>query len=313
MKKKLFSIFAIILVMVMAFTLFAACDDDPMQVEGKVFVYDRAEAYVVPGMEDEMEAFIAEMGDPEISTIEDYIVYYIASQDYAYEGFRYTFYQGFAYMSTTRPSVEFDQDVFEFTQDGEKVFLEGLEDMFRVEGDEFVFEVAIWLAGEELCIVTKYIFAYEREATAADVSGYETPGGEGVAVDVDGKTFVFESFDVEVDDEAKETLGTDLDKYIDYIKEQVGDYMRTFYSTYEMTFKDGKFTATREGETSPALDYEQDGKIITIDGFTGKLDGMAEGESVTITVSGSKLVMEQNMRVDELGGIQTYKLTFKQK
>ena len=131
--------------------------------------------------------------------------------------------------------------------------------------------------------------------------------------DVDGKTFVFESFEVEVDEEAKETLGTDLDKYIDYIKEQVGDYMRTFYSTYEMTFKDGKFTATREGETSPALDYEQDGKIITIDGVTGKLDGMAEGESVTITVSGSKLVMEQNMRVEELGGIQTYKLTFKQK
>ena len=134
--------------------------------------------------------------------------------------------------------------------------------------------------------------------------------------DVDGKTFVFESFDVELDEEAKETLeemGTDLDKYIDYIKEEIGDNLRTSYSTYEMTFKDGKFTATQAGETSPALDYEQDGKIITIDGVTGKLDGFAEGESVTITVSGSKLVMEQNMRVEELGGIQTYKLTFKQK
>ena len=134
--------------------------------------------------------------------------------------------------------------------------------------------------------------------------------------DVDGKTFVFESFDAELDEEAKETLeekGIDSDKYIDTIKEQVGDDICTSYSTYEMTFKDGKFTATREGETSPALDYEQDGKVISIDGVTGKLDGFAEGESVTITVSGSKLVMEQNMRVDELGGIQTYKLTFKQK
>ena len=134
--------------------------------------------------------------------------------------------------------------------------------------------------------------------------------------DVDGKTFVFESFDVELDEEAKETLeemGTDLDKYIDYIKEEIGDNLRTSYSTYEMTFKDGKFTATQAGETSPALDYEQDGKIITIDGVTGKLDGFAEGESVTITVSGSKLVMEQNMRVEQLGGIQTYKITFKQK
>ena len=147
MKKKLFSIFAIILVMVMAFTLFAACDDpndggekQPMQVEGKVFVYDRVEAYVVPGMEDEMEAFIAEIGNPEISTIEDYIVYYIALQDYSYEGFRYTFYQGFAYISS--PAEIVGDSVFEFTQDGEKVFLEGLEAgyavqsvQFRVEGD----------------------------------------------------------------------------------------------------------------------------------------------------------------------------------
>ena len=300
MKKKLFSIFAIILVMVMAFTLFAACDDDPMQVEGKVFVYDRAEAYVMPGMEDEMEAFIAEMGDPEISTIEDYIVYYIASQDYAYEGFRYTFYQGFAYMSTTRPSVEFDQDVFEFTQDGEKVFLEGLEDMFRVEGDEFVFEVAIWLAGEELCIVTKYIFAYEREATAADVSGYETPGGEGVAVDVDGKTFVFDSFDIELDEEAKEMaeeMGMDLDEFTDYMMKATEE----IYSSMEISFKDGKVTTAMEGYASPAVDYEQDGKNITIDGMTAE-------NGNTMTVSGSKLIMETTS-----DGIGTLKITFKQK
>ena len=137
--------------------------------------------------------------------------------------------------------------------------------------------------------------------------------------DVDGKTFVFESYTVEFDEEAKETAeekGIDLDKYIDLMEESVmeesGDHY-TFYSTYEMTFKDGKFTQTLAGETSPALDYEQDGKIITIDGFTGKLDGMTEGESVTITVSGSKLVMEQNMRNEELEGIQTFKFTFKQK
>ena len=292
MKKKLFSIFAIILVMVMAFTLFAACDDDPMQVEGKVFVYDRAEAYVVPGMEDEMEAFIAEMGDPEISTIEDYIVYYIASQDYAYEGFRYTFYQGFAYMSTTRPSVEFDQDVFEFTQDGEKVFLKGLEDVFRVEGDEFVFEVAIGPAGGELCIVTKYIFAYDREATAADVSG-----GEGVAVDVDGKTFVYDSFDIEFSDEAKkeaEEMGMDLDKFTDYMTKEWG--IEEIYSSMEISFKDGKVTTTIEGVASPAVDYEQDGKNITIDGMTAE-------NGNTMTVSGSKL--------EE--GMGTLKITFKQK
>ncbi len=298
MKKKLFSIFAIILVMVMAFTLFAACDDDPMQVEGKVFVYDRAEAYVVPGMEDEMEAFIAEMGDPEISTIEDYIVHYIASQDYYYEGFRYTFYQGFAYMSTTRPSVEFDQDVFEFTQDGEKVFLEGLEDVFRIEGDEFVFEVAIGPAGGELCIVTKYIFAYDREATAADVSG-----GEGVAVDVDGKTFVYDSMEIELSDEAKkeaEEMGMDLDKFTDYMMEESG-IDEEIYSSMEISFKDGKVTTAMEGYASPAVDYEQDGKNITIDGMTAE-------NGNTMTVSGSKLIMETTSDV-----IGTLKITFKQK
>ena len=77
--KKFYSLLVIALVAVMAFTLFAACDDpnddekQPIQVEGKVFAFDRTEASVVPGKEAALEAYIAEMGNPEIATVDDFL------------------------------------------------------------------------------------------------------------------------------------------------------------------------------------------------------------------------------------------------
>ena len=86
--KKFYSLLVIALVAVMAFTLFAACDDpddggekQPIQVEGKVFAFDRTEASVVPGKEAALEAYIAEMGNPEIATVDDFLKMVAAGYD----------------------------------------------------------------------------------------------------------------------------------------------------------------------------------------------------------------------------------------
>ena len=121
--------------------------------------------------------------------------------------------------------------------------------------------------------------------------------------DVDGKTFVYESFRIEFEDEAKEMaeeMGMDLDKFTDYMMEESG--MEELFSTMEFSFKDGMVTQKAAGVTSPALEYEQDGKNITIGGAS------AEEVGVTLTVSGSKLIMEMTEE-----GVGTYKVTFKQK
>lgn len=115
--------------------------------------------------------------------------------------------------------------------------------------------------------------------------------------DVDGKTFVFDSFDIELDEEAKEMaeeMGMDFDKFADYVMEESG--MEKMYSSVEISFKDGKVTMAMEGDATPAEDYEQDGSKI-----------MIEGEEFC-TVSGSKLVMEFTEE-----GMGTFKVTFKQK
>lgn len=120
--------------------------------------------------------------------------------------------------------------------------------------------------------------------------------------DVDGKTFVYDSFDIEFSDEAKkeaEEMGMDLDKFTDYMMKESG--IEEAYSSMEISFKDGKVTTTIEGVATPAVDYEQDGKNITIDGMTAEEYG-------ALTVSGSKLVMEYTEE-----GMGTVKITFKQK
>ena len=128
--------------------------------------------------------------------------------------------------------------------------------------------------------------------------------------DVDGKTFVYESFRIEFEDEAKEMaeeMGMDLDKFTDYMMEESG--MEEVFSPLEISFNDGKATMTYGMDSGSAADYEQNGKIITIDGLT-------EEESLTITVSGSKLVMEPNIGMEEIEGmegIDTFKVIFKQK
>ena len=116
--------------------------------------------------------------------------------------------------------------------------------------------------------------------------------------DVDGKTFVYDSCDIELDEEAKEMaeeLGLDLDEFTDSIMEESG--MVKAYSSMEISFKDGKVTMSGAGiDMGVSTDYEQDGSKI-----------MIEGEEYC-TVSGSKLVMEYTEE-----GMGTFKVTFKQK
>ena len=114
--------------------------------------------------------------------------------------------------------------------------------------------------------------------------------------DVDGKTFVFDSFDIELDEEAKEmaeAMGMDLDQFTDYVMEESEE----MYSSMEISFKDGKATMSGGGMgMGVPTDYEQDGSKIMIDG------------EEFCTVSFGKLVMEYTEE-----GMGTFKVTFKQK
>lgn len=116
--------------------------------------------------------------------------------------------------------------------------------------------------------------------------------------DVDGKTFVFDSFDIELDEEAKEMaeeMGMDLDKFTDYMMKESG--MEEMFSSMEISFKDGKATMSGAGiGMGVPTDYEQDGSKI-----------MIEGEEFC-TVSFGKLIMEHTEE-----GMGTFKVTFKQK
>ena len=115
--------------------------------------------------------------------------------------------------------------------------------------------------------------------------------------DVDGKTFVYDSIEIELDEEAKEMaeeMGMDLDKFTDYMMEESG--MQEMFSSMEISFKDGKATMSGAGVgVGVPTDYEQDGSKI-----------MIEGEE--FTVSFGKLIMEYTEE-----GMGTVKITFKQK
>ena len=115
--------------------------------------------------------------------------------------------------------------------------------------------------------------------------------------DVDGKTFVYDSIEIELDEEAKEMaedMGMDLDKFTDYMMEESG--MQEMFSSMEISFKDGKATMTGAGVgVGVPTDYEQDGSKI-----------MIAGEE--FTVSFGKLIMEYTEE-----GMGTVKITFKQK
>lgn len=115
--------------------------------------------------------------------------------------------------------------------------------------------------------------------------------------DVDGKTFVYDSIEIELDEEAKkmaEDMGMDLDKFTDYMMEKSG--MEEMFSSMEISFKDGKATMSGAGVgVGVPTDYEQDGSKI-----------MIAGEE--FTVSFGKLIMEYTEE-----GMGTVKITFKQK
>lgn len=125
--------------------------------------------------------------------------------------------------------------------------------------------------------------------------------------DVDGKTFVYDSYEIELNEYGKETadvMGYDDDEFIDFMMENetiVSDLVE-LGSSIEYSFKDGKCTAKAAGQVPSTVDYELDGKNITF-------DGVPAAENVaTLTVSGSKLIMEASF-----SDIGTVKVIFKQK
>lgn len=85
--------------------------------------------------------------------------------------------------------------------------------------------------------------------------------------DVDGKTYVFDSVEIELTDEGKEMMES-MGMTIDDMKEMAAEE----YEGAEMSFADGKIDGVTE--------YTQDGGDIIVDG------------EVVATVKGNKLIME---------------------
>ena len=85
--------------------------------------------------------------------------------------------------------------------------------------------------------------------------------------DVDGKTYVFDSVEIELTDEGKEMVES-MGMTIDDMKEMAAEE----YEGAEMSFADGKIDGVTE--------YTQDGGDIIVDG------------EVVATVKGNKLIME---------------------
>ena len=89
--------------------------------------------------------------------------------------------------------------------------------------------------------------------------------------DVDGKTYVFDSVEIELTDEGKEMIES-MGMTIDEMKEMAAEE----YEGMELSFADGKVDLGFGGE----VEYTQDGGDIIVDG------------EVVATVKGSKLIME---------------------
>ena len=89
--------------------------------------------------------------------------------------------------------------------------------------------------------------------------------------DVDGKTYVFDSVEIELTDEGKEMIES-MGMTIDEMKEMAAEE----YEGMELSFADGKVDLGFGGE----VEYTQDGGDIIVDG------------EVVATVKGNKLIME---------------------
>lgn len=89
--------------------------------------------------------------------------------------------------------------------------------------------------------------------------------------DVDGKTYVFDSVEIELTDEGKEMMES-MGMTVDEMKEMAAEE----YEGTELSFADGKVDLGFGGE----VEYTQDGGDIIVDG------------EVVATVKGSKLIME---------------------
>ena len=89
--------------------------------------------------------------------------------------------------------------------------------------------------------------------------------------DVDGKTYVFDSVEIELTDEGKAMIES-MGMTIDEMKEMAAEE----YEGMELSFADGKVDLGFGGE----VEYTQDGGAIIVDG------------EVVATVKGRKLIME---------------------
>ncbi len=300
--KKFYSLLVIALVAVMAFTLFAACDDptdpndpndgekQPIQVEGKVFAYDRTEASVIPGKEAALEAYIAEMGNPEIATVDDFLKIMAAGYDESFAGEKFVFYQGVVYMP----------DAFEFTQDGETVSIEGFEAgesiesyKFRVQGEEFVIE---FTTGEdEALVVLKFIFAYDRDAAETDVpvlgidrNSYQLDSVELTELSQFGREELIRQYKLEFGDA---TDATD-EEIIEFFEQM---YAGMFSQDYAyVTATDGMmFLIDSSNEGYVYLQYVQDGASIEM----SDPDALSGEPLFSATTRGNKLYVEMDMNL----------------
>lgn len=122
------------------------------------------------------------------------------------------------------------------------------------------------------------------------------------ATDVDGKTFVYDSCDVEFSDEAKdmaEEMGMDLDTFMDFMIEEMG--IEDMFKGTMLRFEDGIVTLYYNGIESTSEPYTQDGSEIKI--------GSMIASDMTAEAVGGKLTLKMTQYDPTLGDF-TVKFVF---
>ena len=260
MKRKFAMIALVIVIAVVCAAVFTACDDllskiggnEPMKVEGKIFVFEDVKAEVPKELEEEV-------GSSE--ELEE-----VYRQNLV--GYEIRFEDGYVYYGSTP---------VKYSQNGAEIVLEYAENEIptgasitcSVDGDNVIYELTLVdRTNEDLKVTVTQIFAYDRDIESA--GGDE--GGEQPANALSGKAFSMESFEA-------------ADSYMGYeIDEEIMKAVAQQFKTYTIYFNNDVMAMMIGGSVVSACDYTFDGETLETENFksTG-MSGVGGGSSAAVS------------------------------
>lgn len=267
MKKKLFSIFAIILVMVIAFTLFAACDDptDPDYVddivpvgEPRYYSFDSFEVLSIPG-------------DWSNVTLEEYerqcTKSYIESE-----------YTLALYDNCLRSYLNYRADSYvECSVDDNVIYMQDGEVVATIDGDVIEMHTDIndleYILRFALCDPPKYLQPAEKEDDQTKPDDYyDQP-----LTELNGRSFEVDYFVLHEEAEGEELSEESRD-------DTVRNFATQELAGFELRFDDGKiWMSNYYGEYGGGEPYRiADGKIYPADPHTDEVFGWIEDNKIVI-------------------------------